>query len=78
MTMLEKIAQAQFCRMNSIMHDHEEEWAKANQAIWIDCARAAVEAMKPIEGIEYILEAYGAGPGCWESIIDAILTEQQP
>lgn len=42
---LEAVAKAIFCEMNSIMHDHEDEWSKCNkQVIYRDCARAALVA----------------------------------
>jgi hypothetical protein len=39
-------AKAIFWEMNSVMQDHEKEWRNANQSIWIDCAKAAIRALK--------------------------------
>jgi hypothetical protein len=41
----EAVAMAIFCEMNSIMHSHEECWQNCGQqAIYRDCARAALRA----------------------------------
>ena len=41
---VEAAAKATFFDQRTIMHDHEENWKKAHQKIWIDGATAALTA----------------------------------
>ena len=42
---MEIVARAAYCEMNSIMHDHDKNWSRANKRIWRDTARAALTAI---------------------------------
>ena len=42
---LDAVAKAIFWEMNSIMHDHDDEWGKCDKKnVYRDCARAALTA----------------------------------
>ena len=78
--MTERVARAIYFNMNCVMHDHDELWRDCNQAIYRDCARAAIEAMRePTE----VMEKAGNAPWhdadalmCWQLMIDVALGEK--